>query len=232
MLPLARPWPAARSLLVLVAVGAVLAGSACGTSAAEPEPEVAADGGGPAGEQGEPVEPEGFRKGAIPNERHPEIEAADLPVEPEPDDPLSDRMAWTALKEISEFGGKVDPDADTSCPKIGGESGESVTCEVSYLGEDIEYQIDIEESDSVLRYESTAEGMPMLRDVMEAGLRSFEDTEYAVCDMEEIELVTPNEDTGIECRALHEEDGTVVTFVLLATENGAPLFVDEDTELS
>ncbi|RNL82009.1 hypothetical protein EFW17_20600 [Halostreptopolyspora alba] len=215
--------------MALVSLGAVLCASACGTA---PDTGVAADEGGGAGGSGASPDPSEFHQGAIPDELHPEIDEADLPREPEPDDSLKERMAWTALREITEFGGKVDPDAEASCPEIDGESGESVTCEVTYLDEEIDYQIDIEDNDSVLRYESTADGMPLLREVMEAGLRNFEESEYTVCDMDEVELVTPNEDTGIECRALNEEEGTVVSYTILPTESGAPTFVGEDTEFS
>lgn len=228
MLPLVRS-RCARPLLPLVSVGAVLAISACGTNAGT---GVAADEGRGAGNPGASPDPAEFRQGPIPDALHPEIDEADLPEEPDPNDPLKDRMAWTALQEITDFGGKVDPDADASCPDIDGESGESVTCEVTYLDREIGYQIDIKDTDSVLRYESTADGMPLLREVMEAGLRNFEESEYAVCDMGEVELVTPNEDTGIECRALNEDEGTAVSYTILPTEGGAPTFLGEDTEFS
>ncbi len=221
----------ARLFLAVVSTGAALAISGCGGSAADPT-EIAADGGGAAGEPDETPDPTEFREGPVPDELHPQIDVADLPEEPESDDPLSDRMAWTALREITEFGGEVDPDAEASCPDMGGESGEAVTCEVSYLDADIEYEIEIEDSESVLRYESTADGMPLVRDVMEAGLRSYADTEYTVCDMGEVELVTPNEDSGIECRALDEARGAIVNYVIQPTDSGAPTFVNEETEYS
>ncbi|WP_046468623.1 hypothetical protein [Allosalinactinospora lopnorensis] len=227
-----RPWRTGLPSFCLVSAGAVLLLSACSAGGAEPGAGVAAERGGVPDEAGAEGDTSGFRQGPVPDERHPEVDEADLPEEPEPDAPLSDRMAWAALKEISEFAGKADPGATVACPEIEGESGESVTCEVSYFGAEIEYRIDIEENGSLLRYDATANGMPLLRDVMEAGLRSYEDSEYTVCEMDEIELVTPNEDSGIECRALDEERGTVVSYVILPTVSGSPSFLDEDTELS
>lgn len=188
-----------------------------------------------------------FTQGEIPAER-PEGDLSELPSEPDESAPLAERLAWEALAAVTEFADRADPEASASCPDIGGESGEAVTCTVEFLGKRYDYEIlvldsfttglsDGQSESGYVSYEADLVSAPIMRDRIESIVRYQYETEYAVCDMDDHTQVPFTEHntepsptggtilaTGIECRALDAETGAVTTIELKLHDWGSPVF--------
>ncbi|CAL9508518.1 hypothetical protein SUDANB121_03602 [Nocardiopsis dassonvillei] len=214
-----------RTALGLVAAGSALALAACGgpAPAEEPEPRT---GTAETDVEEEPVEvdTEDFNQGPVPSEK-PELNEDDLPPEPDNSAPLSERIAWEALEQVSIFASMTDPDATYQCPDIAGEEGESVTCTVNFLGEEFEYKIDIQSSGILISYEPELPEGPLVREMVEDTLRWDAETEYVLCDMES-DLVRgrTSEDAPFTCRSLDAETGDVREHTLSISRYGAYTF--------
>ncbi|MDE3723181.1 hypothetical protein PWG71_17450 [Nocardiopsis sp. N85] len=214
-----------RTALGLAAVGSALALAACGGPAPADEPESTADTiEAEVEEEPADVDTGDFNQGPIPSEK-PELNESDLPPEPDNSAPLGERIAWEALEQVSTFASMTDPDATYQCPDIAGEEGESVTCTVNFLGEEFEYNIDIQSSGILISYEQDLPEGPLVREMVEDTLRWDAETEYVLCDMES-DLVRgrTSEDAPFTCQALDEETGDVSEYTLSISMYGAYTF--------
>lgn len=219
---MSNPTRSRRVALGLAAAGSALVLAAC-SGADEPAPTEAAEAADPIEETTEAAETDtaDFNQGPIPAAA-PELDETELPPEPATDAPLGDRIAWEALEQVSLFAKVTDPDATSECPAIAGEEGESATCTVTFLGEPFEYTIDIESSGILINYQATLHDGPLIREVVEDALRSSENTEYVLCDMD-ADLVRGETDTDapFTCQSLDEASGTVSEHTLSISMYGA-----------
>ncbi|GAA1076024.1 hypothetical protein [Nocardiopsis composta] len=164
------------------------------------------------------VDTSGFRRGAIP-ENDPTAYSAtgpfqlDLPPEPGSDAPFEESIAWEALAKVSEFAGTTDSDAAYACPAITGQERE-VGCTVTFLGEDYDYIVTIEDSwdlmpelidQTWIEYTAELPAGPVVRDVVEDHLRWSNKTEYVLCDLPEVTRAEVDSEPGT-CEFV-EEDG-------------------------
>ncbi|GAB3660356.1 hypothetical protein [Glycomyces tarimensis] len=188
-----------------------------------------------------------FNQGEIPAER-PEGDLSALPAAPDESASLSDRLAWEALREVTEFADRVDPDASASCPEISGEAGESVTCTVEFYGKQYGYDVFVYDSvgtgitdgqneSGYVTYKAELTSAPVFRDRIESLFRFQYETDYAICDMDDhvrvpfTELNTEPSPirgvhllTGFECRVLDAETGEVTAIELVLRDTGSPDF--------
>ncbi|GAA1112103.1 hypothetical protein [Nocardiopsis metallicus] len=194
-----------RLALGVAATGAALALAACGTDDPNPaEQEIAAA--EDVEEEEESAEPDNgdFREGPVPDQA-PEADEADLPPEPASDAPLGEILGWDGIERVSSFAKVADPDATADCPEIEGEEGESATCTITYLGEELEYSINVQSGGFMLNYTWELSGAPLQRDIVEDTLRVRAETEQVRCDMDEVILVAPGDDDVASCEALVDD---------------------------
>lgn len=217
-----------RVALGLAAAGSALALAACGAD--DPEPartDTAADAGDPWEEEEETTEVDAssFNQGPVPDEA-PELDSdTDLPPEPGSDAPLGDRIAWEALDRVSTFASTADPDATYTCPQIEGEEGESVTCTVTFLGEEFDYTINIQSSGILINYDWDLPEGPLVREVVEDTLRVSAETEYVLCDMDsDVERGETGGTAPFLCQSLDEETGDVTEWELSISQYGSFTF--------
>lgn len=192
-----------RLALGVAAAGSALALAACGADDPQPaEQDTAA-------EEAEDVEEEDadgandggdFNQGPIPDEA-PEADEADLPDEPADDAPLSERLGWDAIETVSSFAKVGDPDAAADCPDIEGEEGETATCTITYLGEELEYSLEIEGGGILVTYDWELSEAPLQREVVEDTLRVRAETEEVRCDMDDVLMIVPGADDVATCEA-------------------------------
>ncbi|GAA3740431.1 hypothetical protein HDA32_002629 [Spinactinospora alkalitolerans] len=184
-------------------------------------------------EWGDPsdMDTSGLEHGKIPS-REPELDEADLPVaDPPSDAPLTERIAWEALRDVSAFARAADPDSESECIDTTSElDGDSISldCTVTYRGKEFDYNYGQRPDGTAPEPVYTA---PLLRSVVENDLRFSQDTDYVNCDMEEMEAVptsAASEAPGYRCVYLNPNTGDQERVEARAYGNGSLSFRPEE----
>ena len=123
-----------RGRLPLAATALVLALTACG-------------GDDSGTESATEVDTTGFVYGEVPteNSQGPSIDESQMPPEPERGAPRHEQNTHTALVKVSELTWTADPDATSECPEVDLHEEGSYTCVVTYMGEEFEYLVELDE---------------------------------------------------------------------------------------
>ncbi|GAB3727592.1 hypothetical protein GCM10027598_47470 [Amycolatopsis oliviviridis] len=190
-----------------------------------------------------------LRQGKIPAV-YPEPDLSGLPPKPADSAPLRERIAWEALKKVTDFAHRVDPGARSSCPAFDPGRTTLLTCTVTYLGEKNDYVLrdikfkgngltDGRSEQGIVSYTAEPTAGPIIHDQVEAVLRYQNGTEYAACDMPEHVRFAfdstrrrPSSSSvegkwihvpGISCRQLDPATKTIRTVPLELYEFGSPV---------
>lgn len=178
------------------------------------------------------VDVDEFTKGSVPDSKS-RVYRSDIPDDPDGAAPLRERLAFAGIEAASKSGGVVDEDASAECPPAQREVGETVTCTVTYRGDELTVDLEITEvSDVMFKYDLELTPLPITREVVEEHYRMETQTPYATCDMDETALVDPDEPKDrVECRAWNPDPGILHT-ARLSNDQELLLhtFEDEDAE--
>ncbi|TQN30179.1 hypothetical protein FHX37_0040 [Haloactinospora alba] len=210
-----------RPLLASVCALGLAGAAACGGS-----------GGSSAEEDSGPVEVDvdEFTKEPIPDSKS-RVYRSDIPNDPDGVAPLRERLAFAGIEAASESGGVVDENASAECPPAQREAGETVTCTVTYRGDELTAELEITEvSDVMFKYDLELTPLPVTRDVVEEHYRVETRAPYAACDMDETALLDPDDpEDRVECRAWTPDPGVLHT-ARLSNDQDLLLHTFEDEE--
>lgn len=184
-----------------VAVAAVFALGACG---GEDNGDAGDDTDAAENEGGGDAEPEGeFRNGPVPEENPDDAWENDsnLPKEPDSGESIAKQVEYELLTDSAQFAREVDPEGAVECDIKDGEEGDR-TCTATYFGLEFEYAVSLSGT-SFVSYEYEASQRVVSRTYLEDALRYESDSEDVFCDLDEYELIDP-EDFALECRSLTE----------------------------
>ncbi|WP_017542872.1 hypothetical protein [Nocardiopsis prasina] len=205
--------------LLLVGAALSLALTACG-----------GDGGSEA-ETTHEVDTTGFTYGDVPteNQKRPGINESHMPPEPERGAPRHEINAHTALVKVSEMNWTADPDATSECPEVDLHAEVSYSCVVTYMGEEFEYLVELDEERSSETYAAESARLvtgPIIVEQLEHTIRVFSLLPYIDCGLEGEVVAATIDEHASTCVALDGATGETkeyeVTYGLLGP-NVTPL---------
>jgi len=193
-----HPLPRAPLGLVAAWSALALALTACSSDAAGPGSNAAADGEAAGDASGEELSQEELSAlvvdGPVPANK-PEVDASALPAEPDSSAPVSERVAWFLLTDVSTKAAHIDPDAVAACPEdLRNEPGQSGTCTLTYGGLPMEFPVESEDEYGDVAFRFEYPELPSVREVVEDTIRFEHDVEAVHCAMEDVVAVEPGED--------------------------------------
>ena len=181
-----------RAALPLAAAGTALALVACGSDGADSADDTAAEG------TDSTVALDDLVEAPVPDEP-PLLDPAELPAQPDASVPYSEFAAWAVLAGVSEHANATDPDATAECPDLAA-AGDTGTCDVTFLGLELEYPITyVEDASGSMGVDVDYAEVPSVREVVEDFFRHSEQTEAVRCAMDDVVTVVPGEQAEYFC---------------------------------
>lgn len=213
-----------RLLTTTVGIAAVaLAMTACG---AEDPPS--SDGGGTdtvteSKDSGGDVADGDFRNAPVPTTDPDDAWEQDLPEEPSRDASLGEQIEYELTSAAAEFSHHYDADASVECPDVKGDKDEDVTCDMTYFGQKIAWDVSISGGSMVARYEYQSDQAVLSREYLENALRFKAEAEDVMCELDaEFTAVNPQEIEPITCHS--RKDGTQTVWQLRVGGSGSTTF--------
>lgn len=192
-----------RGRLPLAATALVLALTACGGDDSGTQSAVE-------------VDTTGFVYGEVPTEngKGPSIDESQMPPKPEHNAPRHEQNAYTALVKVSELTWTADPDATSECPEVDLHEEGSYTCTVTYMGEEFEYLVELDEERSSDTWAAESAGLvtgPIIVENLEHDIRVWSLKPYVDCGLTGgVAVLTDGE--VFTCTALDDETGETEEF--------------------
>jgi|GEM_PF-6190243 len=217
-----KPGKLLRTMTITALAGSLFALSACGS---EGEPNTSADA------QAAPPEVEDDAEAPSGEYRNAPIPAADpadswgedqLPQKPSNEDGLRMVIEHGVLVETATFAREFDPDGTAQCPEVSGSKDEAITCTVTYLGLDLEWEVEVKGGNYVSSYSAQAPDRVVSRSFVEDALRFDQQTEDVYCDIDEHHLTPATGDEKFNCGSL--TDGEESTWELVLSRYGEASF--------
>ncbi|AFR08164.1 hypothetical protein ACFYOC_05915 [Nocardiopsis alba] len=159
------------------------------------------------------VDTTGFTYGDVPteNQRGPSIDESQMPPEPERGAPRHEINAHNALVKVSEMNWTADPDATSECPPdVDLHVEKSYSCVVTYMGEEFEYLVELDEELSSENHAAERARLvtgPIIVEQLEHTIRVYSLLPYVDCGFEgEVAIAVLDEHVST-CTALDGATG-------------------------
>ncbi|MGH8877646.1 MAG: hypothetical protein ACRD0P_09940 [Stackebrandtia sp.] len=131
----------------------------------------------------------------------------DLPEEPGDGAALDKQIEHELLTATFEFTRELDKDAAVECPKPSSDGGD-IDCETTYFGQKFDWKVSVSGGSVVASYEYESDKRVLSRSFVESTLRFEAETEKVACDIEEYQLVNPEDVEPAKC---YSQDGDTTT---------------------
>ncbi|CAM3599066.1 hypothetical protein NOGI109294_04680 [Nocardiopsis gilva] len=146
-----------------------------------------------------------LRAGPVP-EDSPELDKSGLPPEPTKDAPVSERVEWSLIETTSVYARWYGDGVEADCPEVSGSGGfgssEDITCTVTVDGISAKWDVSI---GSIMSEMEPVDGRHVVRSAVEDVARYKTKSEHVRCEMDEVQLVSPD-DEPITCVWANEDD--------------------------
>ncbi|CAM4062938.1 hypothetical protein [Nocardiopsis rhodophaea] len=150
-------------------------------------------------------DPDELRAGPVP-ETSPELDKSELPPKPKEDAPITERVEWSLIETTSVYARWYGDGIEADCPGIKGTGGfgsQDVTCTVAVDGVSAEWDVSV---GSIMSEFEPLDGRHVVRDAVEDVARFETGSEHVRCEMDKVQLASPDDEEPITCVWATEDD--------------------------
>lgn len=164
-----------------------------------------------------------FRNAPVPEADPKDAWEQDLPTKPGSDKSMGEQIEFELVSAAAEFAHQYDDKAEVECPDVEGGKDKTVTCEMTYFGQKVEWEVSISGGTMVATFEYKSDQSVLSREYLENALRFKAQTEYVMCELdEEFTAVETANIEPITCHSL--KDGEQTGWEVSVGSRGATTF--------